>query len=192
MTHREQKKQQTKQAFINSAYRLFAEKGYDATTLADIAAGANCAPRTFFQYFTSKEELLLVGIDKLWSGLASALSDRPAGLSALDAACEWMETVLQEHNSGDHPFTRTLEQEAGNRGISIKVRTQLYTANRMKEILAPEIAKDLGLSPDAARPRLIAIAAASVLDAYHNDTGVAKLAPAVFLDEAFSMLKAMY
>src|SRR5918994_275367 len=56
---RERKKQRTRQALRQAAVRLFLERGFEATTIADIAAAAEVAPRTFFSYYPTKEDVVL-------------------------------------------------------------------------------------------------------------------------------------
>ncbi len=55
---RERKKQRTRQSVVDSATRLFAEQGYDETTLAEIAEAAEISPSTFFNYFRTKEDVV--------------------------------------------------------------------------------------------------------------------------------------
>jgi AcrR family transcriptional regulator len=55
---REQKKEQTRQALIAAAERLFDEQGYEGTTVEQIAAAANVSTRTFFTYFRHKADVL--------------------------------------------------------------------------------------------------------------------------------------
>jgi AcrR family transcriptional regulator len=55
---RERKRQHTRQALISAAMRLFEQKGYEQTTVAEIAATAQVSTKTFFNYFTSKDEVL--------------------------------------------------------------------------------------------------------------------------------------
>jgi AcrR family transcriptional regulator len=90
---REQKKQQTRAALVEAAARLFAEKGYDRTTVADIAAAADVSTRTFFSYFRAKEDVLFAGTDQRLAAIAEALDKVPAA-SPLEAARRVLEHVL--------------------------------------------------------------------------------------------------
>src|SRR5688500_6452722 len=72
---RELKKERTRQALITTALELFTERGYDETTIAHIAAGADVSTRTFFSYFASKEEILLADTEERLA-LAFTVSDQ--------------------------------------------------------------------------------------------------------------------
>jgi len=54
---RDRKRARTRHALVEAATDLFESKGYDETTVADIAASAEIGTRTFFSYFPSKEEV---------------------------------------------------------------------------------------------------------------------------------------
>jgi AcrR family transcriptional regulator len=55
---RQRRRDRTRAALMDAALRLFSEHGYDATTIEEITEAADVAPRTFFSYFSSKEEVL--------------------------------------------------------------------------------------------------------------------------------------
>src|SRR5439155_20471155 len=67
---RERKKEQTRRAIEDAAYALFAERGYQATTVADIAEAADVAPRTFFAYFPPQEDVRFADFDSTPTALA--------------------------------------------------------------------------------------------------------------------------
>lgn len=84
---RERKKEETRRLLREGAARLFGERGFEGTTVADIAACANVSVRTFFRYFDSKEALLLPDGIQVFAHVEDALAGRPAGEEPLDAVC---------------------------------------------------------------------------------------------------------
>jgi AcrR family transcriptional regulator len=74
---REAHKQATRQALQQAADRLFAEQGYGATTVRDIAEAVGVNERTFFRYFTGKEELIIEDALGWLPVLLDKLRDRP-------------------------------------------------------------------------------------------------------------------
>lgn len=63
---------------MDEAWELFVRHGYDATTVDEIAAAAGMSQRSFFRYFASKEDVVLVKFEAVGDLLAAALASRPA------------------------------------------------------------------------------------------------------------------
>lgn len=76
---REQKRKETLRRITDAGIRLFGLKGYEATTLEDIAAEAGISRRTFFHYFKSKDDILLSMQRGLGEHLVAALRAQPPG-----------------------------------------------------------------------------------------------------------------
>jgi AcrR family transcriptional regulator len=82
---RERKQDRTRRVIQAEALRLFAEKGFETTTVEEIAAAAEVAPRTFFRYFATKDEVVFwPEYQPLLAGLVAA---RPATEPAVEAVC---------------------------------------------------------------------------------------------------------
>jgi AcrR family transcriptional regulator len=80
---RERKKARTRAAIREHAFRLFREQGYDATTVEQIAEAAEVSPSTFFRYFPTKEDVVLLDdMDLLW---LEAVRAQPPDLSPVAA-----------------------------------------------------------------------------------------------------------
>jgi AcrR family transcriptional regulator len=82
---RERKKQQTRQAIAEAARRLFAERGFDAVTVAEVAREADVSEGTVFNYFPTKEDLFYGPMEVFEEGVIEAVRERPAGDSVLAA-----------------------------------------------------------------------------------------------------------
>ncbi|RKN39019.1 TetR family transcriptional regulator [Streptomyces hoynatensis] len=80
---RERKKEQTRQRIAAVALRLFAERGFDAVTVNEIAEAAEVAKATLFAYFPTKESLALHGVGD--DDPAGIVARRPAGQTFLEA-----------------------------------------------------------------------------------------------------------
>ncbi|MFZ0376822.1 MAG: TetR/AcrR family transcriptional regulator [Solirubrobacteraceae bacterium] len=153
---RERKKQQTREKIAQVALRLFAERGYDHTTLAEIAEAADVAPRTIFAYFESKEDILLCGERSFLDDLKRRLDERPAGTTTVDALREFLSEIPPQEE--DDLLRKKVMSE--NPELQMKAHAG---HTRLEPMLAQSIAKDLGAKPDDLQPML---AAASVTAAF--------------------------
>jgi len=93
---RERKKAQTRQALIDAAWELFAERGYTATTIDDIAERVDVSSRTFFRYFPSKEAVVFADADERSEVVAKALADRPEGEPVLESIRHALHALADE------------------------------------------------------------------------------------------------
>src|SRR4051794_24762431 len=93
---RERKKERTRRTIEDAAFALFAERGYSATTVADIAAAADIAPRTFFAYSPSKEDVVFAHFDGLTATLQAHLAARGPKETTFDALRTWIGELLEE------------------------------------------------------------------------------------------------
>ncbi|MDV3458283.1 TetR/AcrR family transcriptional regulator [Sphingomonas sp. HF-S4] len=82
---RERKRRETAKRIKEAGIRLFVERGYDATTIDDIAAAADISRRTFFHYYQSKDDILLSMQNALGDILSAQLVDEPVAKKPLHA-----------------------------------------------------------------------------------------------------------
>src|SRR5881397_2098743 len=82
---RERKKQQTRQLIADTARRLFAERSFEAVTVAEVARAADVSEATVFNYFPTKEDLFYSGLESFEEELLAASRERKTGESVLSA-----------------------------------------------------------------------------------------------------------
>jgi AcrR family transcriptional regulator len=157
---RERKKQRTRETIARVAVDLFAERGYDATTLADIAAAADVSTRTIFSYFASKEDIVFSDFPELKKALAEAFAQRPAGKDALQTVRDFAFMVAAREKG---PFHARLERIIGSdETLRSHKRARL---TEIEELVAAAIAQDLGAAEDDLRPRLVAASLIAAFEA---------------------------
>src|SRR6266498_2419189 len=114
---RERTRRAVRDELTQLAKELFVEKGYDETTIDDLAAAAGMSKRTFFRYFASKEELVVGKYEVLGEQLAEDLAARPADeplwvslrqvfgqvVDHVESDARGTESVVMEKIVRDHP-----------------------------------------------------------------------------------------
>jgi AcrR family transcriptional regulator len=146
---RERKKQQTRETIERVALQLFAERGYDEATLAEIAEAADVSPRTIFSYFQSKEDILFCTEGDYLTMLREMLEQRDAGSTTVDALRDFISSLPPPD---EHAMLRK-KVVAANPDLQMKLRARI---GQLEGVLAQSIAKDLSAGPDDVRPALIA------------------------------------
>lgn len=76
---------QSRRELARAAARLFVERGYEATTVEEIARAAGISVRTFFRYLGAKEEVIDDILEQRIAGFAAALGARPPGEALFDS-----------------------------------------------------------------------------------------------------------
>jgi AcrR family transcriptional regulator len=158
---RERKKQRTREAIVTAAFELFDERGFDGTTIADIAEAAEIAPRTFFSYFPSKDDVVFHDFEEKFGMFESWLSEREPGMNTIDAVRAGVESMLGEADP-EHLEQKRLSRRLIRENESLAAHAQ-HLRGKFAGLLAESIAKDLGDDATALRPRLVAAAATAAM-----------------------------
>ena len=96
-----------------AALDLYATRGYESTTIGDVAAHAGVTSRTYFRYFPDKREVLFGGADGLRDRIACSLRDAPADVPPLAAALYAMSTCEDLFHLREHEYLRRRDAVIG-------------------------------------------------------------------------------
>jgi len=169
--------------------RLFAERGYGATTVADVAEAAEVSERTVFTYFPTKEDLLFSDHVDFELGLGLALGRRPKGMPALDALRNFMVESLSRFDAQARLRWQIVSHDEHLRSRERARQAELGNA------IAAAIADDLGEDVDDLRPQLVTAAVIAAFTATYEHrfsarSKIASRAQAVaVIDEAIAFLR---
>lgn len=155
---RERKKLRTRETIATTALRLFAERGYDQTTLDDIAEASDVSKRTIFSYYASKEDILFSDGPAVLGALEHALTDRPDGSSTVDALRAFVGQVAL-------PSEHSQLQQAVVKSDERLLAIQRARSVRAEQLIASSIARDLDVARDDIRAVMIAAAASAAFAA---------------------------
>lgn len=156
---RERKKAQTREAIVAAAIDLFEQKGYDATTIEEIADAADVSPRTFFRYFDSKVDVVMDNKEE-GDDLGIRISERPADEGPVVAMCRVMTDELGTMVRENPLFVRQMRVMLGTPSLLAHARDHF---NEHEAELTREVAKRLDLPDDDLRVHVIASAVANTM-----------------------------
>lgn len=160
---RERKKQRTRERIVEAAFELFDERGFDGTTIADIAEAAEIAPRTFFSYFPSKDDVVFHDFEASHAMIASWLRDREPGTNTIDALYSGI-AALKGEMGAETMQEKRLRKRLVRENESLAAHSQ-HLMGKFAELIGEGVARDLGDEPGDLRPRLVAAAAAAAIGA---------------------------
>jgi AcrR family transcriptional regulator len=146
---RERKKQQTRQAIAAAAFEMFAQRGFDAVTVAAVARQADVSEATVFNYFPTKEDLVYGRLEEFEAALVRTVRERAPGQSIIAAISEFLLEQRGLLGAGDpesHARLTTVSRIIAASPSLLARERQIY--DRYTRTLAALIAEQRGVNSD--------------------------------------------
>jgi AcrR family transcriptional regulator len=145
----------SRERLVEAALDLFTDRGYEATTVADIAERAGLTKSSFFRHFPDKREVLFVDQDLIRGSLVEGIDRAAAGDSPLEAVAAGLDAVAKAFPSGRrrlvakrravvHAHPELQEREALKRAGSVVAMREALVRRGVPEAES-EVAAELGL-----------------------------------------------
>lgn len=155
---RSRKREETRRRLTRAAQRLFAEQGFDGTTVEEIAAAAGLSRRTFFHHFEAKEDVILARFDDLERTLLDTIRTAPTALPILAVAERAVLAALDQFDAAEAQLIDRLKRETP----SLRVRDR-GKFERLEHAIAGALAQRAGSDTVDLRTRLDAMLLTGVL-----------------------------
>jgi AcrR family transcriptional regulator len=163
---REQTRAVVRSLLARTALELFADQGYDETTVDEVAAAAGVSRRTLFNYFDSKEDLALSGLSEQGDLIAARFAERPA----TEDVWESLRAAFQVLEEIEAPVERRLEVITLLFGSESLRAGHAEKQARWRDLLAPLIEPRLRMSEHRAlEARAIAATAITCVQAAYEE-----------------------
>lgn len=184
---RERKKHATRKALQDAALLLASERGAEHVTVEDISEAADVSPRTFFNYFSCKEEALVGDPPAFGLRLRAVLETAPPGTSVVSAVRTVTRQLAAEAAARRDELLTRKRVVAGCPGLLPRYMAAFSARERE---LTEAIASELGTDPDTDMyPALLAAVSTTVLRvAFHRWDGQAGHRLESLVEEAFDLL----
>ena len=157
---RERKKLQTRQRIEAVALELFVSEGFDGTTVDDIAAAADIAPRTFFYYFPTKEDVVVADYEGRLERIIDELSQRPEGESPWAALRASFLVVAADYDAEREEIVRRFQIIATSPSVYAR---SLQLQAGWEDTVASVLAERMGCQTEELGPRLLASSGLSAI-----------------------------
>ncbi len=161
---RERRKRRTRDSIVEAARALFLERGFEQTTLSEVADRADIAASTVFTHFATKTDLFFADYDLFVDDFIETLLSRDRlRESAIDATIRWHREMplLDRDDAPDIEWFSRMRQLIDGDPLLPSLEQQQY--ERSLTVLAREVALDFGDSELDFRPQLIAATKATML-----------------------------
>ena len=157
---RARKKLATRQRIESAAFELFSRDGFTGTTVEEIAAAADIAPRTFFYYFATKDDVVLADYSGRLDRIVEQLSERPDTEQPWAALRASFLVVAADYDAESEQLVRRFQIMATNPSVYAR---SLQLQAGWEDALATALAQRMGCGAEDLGPGLLASAALSAL-----------------------------
>jgi AcrR family transcriptional regulator len=155
---RQRKLQATRERLTRRAMALFLERGFEATTIDDIAAAADVSRRSFFHYFASKEDVVAAWQEGAAAALVAEVVARPAGETMLTAAENAIAAALKRIDPAEAAAMSRLKRD----NPALRARDQLKY-EKLERALAEGLSQRARTKSDKLKARLVAMIATGAM-----------------------------